>query len=441
MKHSVINLAEFTRIFAVSNEKFTDAEAISNWIKSCGVPLDACIDFIGPSAIHYAVQTALRLGQSFNKSGKILFINIDNSESINSFIERTQCFQRAEMDYTTITPIEDTTLFKIAGVSTTTFKLIHQKVETMNFNETEVALNEQETTAIVNDLHRKRLGLLTWEEAKTLLHNGYSVRRLAHGPLAFVGYNGGKTISADEFWVEQNKKAAIRNGGSLVVKPYYTFCDGKSVDMAYRVNMEDELACDWIDASKNVFLVGIEQLENGNYICEYELLPSEMENGAGNLIPCYDLIVNQDTTKVAIISGSNSALMVSSILTDMKHKLFGAEAYATTEIVVGIEFPYDSNAVSVHVVEPSLNAAGNAYNLEALVVELGAMVNEIPGLSIVIDVKGIMGDYSFEDHDRFLNEERTLGFVNGIIGELQSNPMFTNTKWATVDLDLEVTQP
>lgn len=448
MKHFDINVAEFSRIFAVSTEKFTDAEKIAKWIETCGVPKDACVDFIGPSAIHYRHATALRIGQSFDEPGQVLFINVDANEDTDSFIEIVKSYQHAEMLYTVVTPVGETSAFNKQGAGMTKYNLIFNKeilpvtqIEKLDFNNpADVDLAKR---PILNDNtwgdEEATDGTFGWDKAKRYLHQGTAVRRLKTGPLSFVGYNEGKTITADKFWVEANKKAAIRNGGSLVVKPYYTFCDGQSVDMAYRPTTEDELAVDWVLAEANIFLTGLEYVnDNKDVILQYELQTGEIDVGGNKLKALYPMIATQDVTNVLLVTGDHEAgLLLMATMTDMKHKLFDIIPMSTTVIRNGKEEPFDSRAVNFVIEQPGLSGDLNNWAIEPVFAELEKSVRNNPGICIVVDLKGFVEDKSFEDHDLRDREERAINFANAIAKTLTNDSIYKDTKWAIVDMETE----
>lgn len=430
MQFNEINVAEFNRVYAVSFKAFSDEACLKNWIATCGVPEDTVVDLIGPAALHNWRATALSLGQCLRKSEKVLFINVDDSELITNFIAAVDEYKASPITFTTIIPIEGD-CFKVAGQDGT-FKLVLKPLQKQ-----ETEMSQQPTTQVQN-IQNHYDPTMDWDGAKAFLKTGTSVRRLSHGPFAFVGYNEGKVIEADKFWVEQNKQAAIRNGGSMTVKPYYTFCDGKSVDMAWRANMEDETATDWVEADHFVMLSGITRLPGHDYELSYQLHKGKIEDGANTLVPLYDLIATQQVCQPIIVTGNHTvAGLINKIMTDMKRMLLGDKPFGCNTI----EF-YGSLGVNTDLVESVIYEIHSAHDkstwdLENTIKDLINAVEVNPNSSIVIDVKGLVEDLSFEEHEFQQNQERALHFVNQLISAIGSNPAFKNVKWASVDIDSE----
>lgn len=448
-----INIQEFTRIYACSTHKFTDTDLFGKWVEECGIPETAKVDFIGPHAFHNLRATALRLGQSLTEGGKVLFINVDNNTEVNNFVEYVNQYRASTVTTLLLKP-ETNGLFTEFNSGKTLFEIIDEPlekdmdtVETADFNNPEDTTEIEATDTLgIEDQHilfgGKSGMTFSWDKAKHHVQNGNPVRRLKHGPLSFVGFNEGKTIPADGFWVEANKQAAIANGGFLTVKPYYTFCDGESVDMAYRPTMEDELALDWTFACNNVFLEDLEYDEKTkNYLCHYQLHQGKCQDGGTVMVPVYDLIANPDVSNIIMVSGDQeTAIGFASIITDMKHKLFGSEEVTTSEIVFGDEQPYDSKAVNVHFVEPGLFGEDqDQYDLASLSVELVTLTKKLPGASILIDLKGVYADKSFEDLPNHFNDKRAVEFANNMRTMLMNVTDFKDTKWAIIDLHSVVT--
>lgn len=446
MTHSSINVGAFDRIFAISSDKFTDAKLIATWIETCGVPDSAIVDFIGPTALHYSDRTSLNLGQSFTEPGKVLFINVDNSIEIDVFIGNVQKRQAAVMEYKTIYPTKTFGRFTFNPHQRTPveYTLIDEKVEPkmteqiekLDFN------NPADKALLTADIPATENTTLTdvfgWDEAKRLVQLGTPVRRLKHGPYAFVGFNEGKTIGADKFWVEANKEAAIRNGGSLVVKPYYTFCDGESVDMAWRPSMEDELALDWVEAKANIFLSALEKDKDGNHFAHYELTKGTLENGGDLLNHVYPLISSPSPDTVMVIHGDFfSPFVLMSLMTDMKEKLYSKEPLCTTVIEYGAEKPYNSNMVDTHSALAYLDESN--WDINELTNEMSIFVRKYPGASFVIDVVSFVKDSILAQTDIENKEQVAVDFVNEIINVLLTNPEFKDNKWTSIDLEATIT--
>lgn len=90
---------------------------------------------------------------------------------------------------------------------------------------------------------------LSWPVAQQLLNKGFTVLRSGwNGKGMFVSYSDGiDALPAEKFWVEANKEAALKNGGTLPVSSYFTlFTAQKTIQMGWVPSIGDLTAHDWV---------------------------------------------------------------------------------------------------------------------------------------------------------------------------------------------------
>jgi hypothetical protein len=439
-----LNLAEFSKCYAVSKNLITSASCLPERLKAHNFPEGIVVDFIGPATLHQNAAAALSIGQSFTEEGKVLFINIDHSKTISDFIKKVMEYQASNMLYVEVIDLPPAGRWVDKNDFVLEYTLVNKPHEEkdMNTEKFDLDFDVQEDTGYESNQ------TMTWDEAKAILKapttetdDAKYVRRLAWGPLSFVGYNEGKVLSTEKFWVQQNRMAAARNGGFLTVLPYYTFCDGVSVDMSYRPTSVDEHATDWVVGNMNVFLVDLEREPSGDLWASYNLLPGNIEEGANVLNQCYQMISSKDVSNIAIVTGQSlvGAKQIGALITDMKAKLFGTEATAHTRFgETGL--PNNTNLVNAVGFGVDYSAdIGREHLLKLKAIEtinaLAAMVENNPALNIIIDVKGLAENIDYNKFDYHTNNEHAIEFVNILIRGINSDDRFSNTQYVAFDLD------
>ena len=423
------NIAQYTRAFAVSAAKFTDVRELIKWASEANLPNTYQVDFIGPQTLHNMAATALNLGQSFVKPGKVLFINMDDSPMTGTFIARVKEYQASFMQYDEVVLGEDNLFHPVQDRS----------VNISYYDDREV----EEQGPAWND----PLKPMTWNEAKQCLFKfGGPVRRLSWCPHSFVGYNKGKELEAEKFWVEANKKAAIRNGGSMMVQGYYTHCDGEVVDMAWKPTMADELAEDWVLADKHLTLMDIERTPSNRYKLTYMLQPGEINTSGSVLFTLYDMLYGKKRSEVMVVTGMYACgELILSVMQDMKVKLYNPKAEVVANTLIDERERRKPDPVvnflgDVYVAESTevRSEKGDPWGKEQLLENIKMELIRNPALSVVIDLKGFAEDPIVID---VVGQEKTneLGveLCNYMRSELGAFCKVQGNNWAIVDIDYE----
>ncbi len=425
------NLATYQRIYAVSAKEHTDARLLKDWWEKAGLSSEVDVDFIGPHTLHNKPATALNIGQRFREVGNILFVVIDGGKSVLDFIACIKDYQAAFMRYHVV-------------------KLENGKFIDMNMPDVEFSfhyeplpVNEDPNVIEQKEHYVDPLKTMTWNDAKNkLILTGGPVRRLSMGPLAFVGFNQGKVLEADKFWVPANKLAAERNGGTLKVLPYYTMCDGESVDMAWRPSMQDELATDWVDANLFLTLMAFEEENFGKYKATYMLQPGSINTSGTVMFSLYDFLSKKKTSDVLIVTSDRTcANLLATLMSDMKAKLYSTsgDVVANTIIQHG-KVNINPELINVDYLYPTIQAEGEIGfgNYDILVRSIKRAMIENPDLSVVVDLKGLTEEtdlIGLLGHQKV--NELAVDLANKLRETLGEFAQDYPNNWAIVDIDFE----
>lgn len=422
MQQSVeMNLANFQRVFLVSAANVTDVESIGPWCQQHGIPEGTAIEFVGPHALHNLEQTALNIGQSFKQAGDVMVINMDNDPKVLKFTATMRNYEAAQMNYVTINAIDNE-----LRVEDRVIKLHLTKLSEKDMQDQQSYIDPLQT--------------MTWEQAKEkLFAYGGPVRRLSMNPNHFIGWNKGDTIEAEKFWVPANKKAALRNGGSMNVAPYYTFCDGKTVSMGWRPSMEDELATDWITADKFLTLFSLEQTPAGDFIGNYMLQPGDIDTSGKLLFTTYSFLSKEGPSQIAILTGSSSTgCTVGALLTDMKMKLYSPLKTAKTKYRLGDSTPYSDELLSVEFTEPGINVdtPKDMWIKEEILKTVIEKLENNPELVLIFDLKGFADDpAALDTWSREEVNENAVALCEFVRRGLNSHGGDLPCRWFVIDLD------
>lgn len=435
----VIKVGSYDKHYIIS-ESMGDQSQVAKWLSETVKPTeDFYFDFIGPVSLGNYRSVALTMGQSFKVPTRVLLIEKGLSSSSVEFIKAL--YEYSSTNQLEVTHIVETAPgeFKYSGGNVSlTFDF--EVVETSG-PENQV-FEQLEASPVEHHLIKKTKH--TWREMQEKLISGeiLSARRLDWANESFVAFNKGSVLEADKFWIPANKKAAERNGGHLVVRPYYALCDGASVRFGWTPTDFEYHADDWVDASLNMFLVDLKRDRDG-LVANYELLSGEFTNGANKLVAVYDLLDDKAPAKILCISADfNTTIVLSSLLTDMKKKRYFKDAFATTVLNLGDDRPYDSDLLTFDTLDITIAVSGDLIEKAAnnTLDELEVLYKENTDLKLVIDLESFAKDPELAADDPAEVNERAVEYVNWLIRGLKARQVFKGLSWAVIDMEAEVAE-
>lgn len=435
----VVKVGSYDKRYIIS-ESMGDHSQVAKWLNETIKPTeDFYFDFIGPVSMANYRSVALTMGQSFKTPMRILLIEKGRNYSGAAFVD-------ALLDYAATTQLEITHIIETTPGE---FKFAGGTVPVaFNFDAVEVS-EPQNQVSVQVETPDPNIGLIkkikhTWDEMKEKLETGeiQSTCRLNWSGRYFVSFNKGSELEADKFWIPANKKAAESNGGSLIVKPYYTSCDGTSVQFGWEPAIYERCADDWVDASLNMFLVDLKR-DRDSLVANYELLPGEFTNGANKLVAVYDLLNGKEPANILCISAdSNTSIVLSSLLTDMKKKRYFNDVYATTVFNLGDNRIYNSDLLTFETLNVSLAVSNDLIEKAAsnTLDEFEVMYKENTDLKLVIDLESFTKDPEVAGDDPAEVNERAVEYVNWLIRGLKARRVFKDLSWAVIDMEAEVAE-
>ena len=439
---SSINFASFTRRYFFSNQ-ITHSEAAKKLVQE-SVSVNSEFDFIGPYLITHLSGAALDIGQSLKDNQNVLIIVKDSLDIAKQFRDLIKNFSAGRKVNVVLVELRGDKMYRGD-------ELVEPDLTELTLEKAE----EMKTQVESINTGKKPVGTcptimrMSWDDIRVKLMaedtDLTTIRRLSWPHNHFVTYSPGKEVEASGFWIKANAEAAVRNGGSMTVLPYFSFCDSKSVSMNWMPTLLDMNADDWVDASYSMFLTDL-MLNDDNDICaSYELLPGKFENGANKLVPVYDLLVDDSPYIVFLSSNNEVTHALTALVTDMKLKRNHQEIVATTIFNGKYDHTLPSNTevvcpiiVTTHTPR-SEDAVDNAVLNSLLAVKQfvqhwGVDTN----YKLIIDLKSFVHDPELADLDPSYVNEVAVAYVNGLIRTLKSKDEYKDLKWAVVDLDSEV---
>lgn len=436
-----LNINNYDKRFIVSNSAWSNAKLVLDWLdKKIG---SDDFDFIGPNTTSNVAVAAMQIGTSFKPNTKVLVINVAKSQRVIDLFAKVKEHASQDIEYTFVNVINGEFMLDDIFDTKCVFLTDTAPKETASVSQ----LDFIDGSRPPNDSYQGVVKTLSWEKADELLKNsGGPVRRLSMDPNHFIGYNKGKVLEADGFWVLANKKAAERNGGSLNVLPYYTLCDGESVDMSWKPSADDIAANDWIPASYHLTLADFEQTPSGNFKANYLLQPGEINTAGSVMFHLYDALYKKETSEVLILTGDmESGNLLAAILSDMKEKLYNKEAAVTASTLFKLNQlnQVNPNLVTVDFIVPASNVKEkpNVWNKEQLFNNIEQKLIDNPKLSFILNIKGLAEDpILMEQLDKDKLNQYAVELTNYFYNRLKKFSEDYSNNWLILDIDAEANQ-
>lgn len=437
--HHNIKLKSFDKLYIIS-QAISEHSQIAKWVTDVIDPTEEIkFDFIGPVSLGNYRSVGLTLGQSFKTPTRVLLIEKGRTNSAEFVKALREYSATDQLDIVHLIETDTDEFMFVGGNVPVTFDCSDIDEEYLEYPKMSSTV---EIPTADFDLTKKIKH--TWREMQEKLISGeiLSARRLDWENTDFVAFGKGSAVTTEDIWIKANKAAAERNGGQLIVKPYYTYCDGKFIRMNWSPNVFDYEASDWVDASLNMFLTEL-RVDRDGLTANYELLPGEFKNGANKLVPVYDLLDTAKPVEMMCVSANiDASFLLLALLTDMKKKRFHKDTFATSVINAGDERPYNSDVLHFDMLDISIAMSEDLIEkaAESTLFEIEVIHKERPDMKLVIDLDSFTKDVEVADLDPAEVNERAVKYVNCLIRGLKAQEVFKGLSWAVVDMEAETAE-